>query len=129
MFIEANSILYSAAGEFGLGLSDTSDIDGAIAIWDGETIRYRQESGPWKWWSYAKLFWKYGMAPYKTQNLVQEIVGKFLEMYKAPHFPFRSLNQKAEELGLTKLTGLTGGQYLEERGVSNTDLGSYGLQC
>ena len=87
VFIEANSILYSAAGEFGLSLSDTSDIDGAIAIWDGETVRYRQESGPWKWWSYAKLFWKYGLAPYKTQNLVKEIVGRFLEMYNAPHFP------------------------------------------
>lgn len=44
-------------------------------------------------------------------------------MYNAPHFPFRSLNEKAEELGLTKLTGLTGRQYLEESGVSNIDLG------
>lgn len=129
IFVEVNSILYSAVDEFGLKFKDVGNVDGDLGIWDGETFRYHQSHTTSKWWTYAKLFWKYGLAPYKTQKLVHGVVARFLEMYKAPHFPFRSLTQKAEELELTKLTGMTGNQFLEESGVSNPSLLSASVFC
>lgn len=117
IFVEVNSILYSAVDEFSLTFANPGDVDGDLAIWDGENIRYQLSGSSWKWWSYAKLFWKYGIAPYKTQKLVHSVVGRFLEMYKAPHFPFKSLTQTAEDLELTKLTGMTGSQFLDENDV------------
>lgn len=117
IFVQVNSILYSAVDEFGLALANAGDVDGEIAIWDGEKIRYQQSTSSWKWWNYAKLFWKYGVAPYKTRKLVHGVIDSFLQMYKAPHFPFRSLTQKAEELELTQLTGVTGSQFLDENSV------------
>lgn len=119
IFVEANSILYSAVDEFSLTFANPGDVDGEIVVWDGEKIRYQHSTSSWQWWSYAKLFWKYGLAPYKTQKLVHSIVTRFLDLYKAPHFPFQSLTQRAEELELIKLTGMTGSQFLDESGVSS----------
>ena len=119
IFVEVNSILYSAVDEFGLTLADPGDVEGELAIWDGEEFRYRQPQSSWRWWTYAKLFWKYGLAPYNTQKLVHGVIGRFLRLYEAPHFPFRSLTEKAEELELTKLTGVTGSQFLDASGVSS----------
>ncbi len=44
-------------------------------------------------------------------------VATFTKLYDAPHFPFRSLSERAYELGLTKVTGLTGEQFLAENKV------------
>ncbi|KAF6828570.1 prenylcysteine oxidase [Colletotrichum plurivorum] len=119
IFIEANHILYNASRRFGLPLKEPeSGSDGFLGIWDGEKFVYTQDDSSWEWWNLAKLFWKYGLAPYKAQKLVQSTVATFLQLYEAPHFPFRSLTQRTFELDLLKATSVTGDQFL-----ANNDIG------
>lgn len=127
IFVEANRILHSAVADFNLSFASADGVNGGLGVWDGERFRFRQAGSTWWWWGYARLFWKYGLAPYHTQRLVRGVVATFLEMYGSPHFPFRSLTQKAEELELTRLTGMTGNQFLRESGVSS--LCALGCRC
>ncbi|KAI2635782.1 prenylcysteine oxidase [Hypomontagnella submonticulosa] len=115
IFVEVNHILFNATKEFNLPVTDPgTDEKGLLGVWDGESFVYTQDSESWGWWNLAKLFWKYGSSPYYTHRLVQDTIATFLELYKAPHFPFRSLSTRAYELGLVKITGVTGQQFLAE---------------
>ncbi|KAI1344507.1 Prenylcysteine oxidase [Xylariaceae sp. FL0016] len=115
IFVEVNHILYNASNEFGLALKDPgSDEDGLLGIWDGKKFVYSQDSASSGWWNLAKLFWRYGTAPYYTKQLVDKTVATFLRLYEAPNFPFKSLTERTIDLGLVKITGLTGQQFLAE---------------
>jgi prenylcysteine oxidase/farnesylcysteine lyase len=120
IFIKDNHIMYNATQMFNLSLTGLSESQAGdyTAIWDGENIVFRSEASSSKWWDAAKLFYKYGLAPYRAIQLVKGAVGTFLRLYEAPHFPFRSLTQRAFELGLLRLTGVTGDQYLRDNNVS-----------
>ncbi|KAK2014385.1 prenylcysteine oxidase [Colletotrichum eremochloae] len=119
IFIEANHILYNASLNFGLPLKEPeSGSDGFLGIWDGEKFVFTQDDSSWNWWNLAKLFWKYGTAPYKAQKLVQSTVATFLQLYEKPHFPFRSLTQRAFELDLLKATSVTGERFLADNEIS-----------
>lgn len=111
--------MYAAAVEFDLplgGLHETG-ADDVTAIWNGEEFVYvTKESEGW-WWDVGRMWWRYGMAPYKAVKLVREVVGTFLKLYEAPYFPFRSLTERVFELGLERITGVTGEQFLAERKV------------
>ncbi|KAH8673269.1 prenylcysteine oxidase [Xylariales sp. PMI_506] len=116
IFVKVNHILYNASRDFNLETIDPgTDEAGRLGIWDGERFVYEQDSESWEWWSLAKLFWKYGMAPYYTRNVVQETIAMFLKLYQEPYFPFRSLTTRVFELGLAKITGLTAQQFLGEK--------------
>ncbi|KAI0129197.1 prenylcysteine oxidase [Xylariales sp. AK1849] len=115
IFVKVNQILWNATQDFNLLVTDPgTDEAGLLGIWDGDKFVYQQDSESWEWWSLAKLFWKYGMAPYYTRNLVKETIGTFLRLYEEPYFPFRSLTTRVYELGLAKITGVTGQQFLAE---------------
>ncbi|KAL7619616.1 hypothetical protein AAE478_010157 [Parahypoxylon ruwenzoriense] len=116
IFVEVNRILFNATKEFGLPVIEpgATDEKGLLGIWNGQTFVYTQDDQSSGWWNLAKLFWKYGTAPYYTRRLVQDTIATFLKLYEAPHFPFRSLSTRAFELGLVKITGLTGQQFLEQ---------------
>ena len=126
IFVEINHILYNATKDFHLPLGGKPHPDegstlppqDVTAIWDGENIVYQSTKGSSWWWDAAKLWWKYGMAPYKAVKLVKEVVGQFLQLYEEPWFPFRSLTQRVFELGLEKVTAVTGEQFLDQKGVS-----------
>lgn len=89
-----------------------------LGIWDGKEFVYTMtdEGG---WWDMAKLFWRYGYAPVKTNSLMKETVGKFLRLYEEPMFPFKSLSKAVQDVGLIEVTGLTGEQFLKNKGVSD----------
>lgn len=117
IFVKVNKILNDAVEEFNLSVNDlhsTADIPGAaLAVWDGEKFVFVQE-GSYGWWDTAKLLWRYGLTPIKTMRLMRTVVGKFLEMYEEPIFPFHSLTQVAQDVGLLAVTAATGEQYLTE---------------
>lgn len=114
--MDVNHILHNATRDFNLQIINPgSDEEGLLGIWDGEKFIFEQDSESSAWWDMLKLVWKYGTAPYYTRKLVHETVATFLKLYEEPYFPFRSLTTAAYELGLHKITGLTGRQFLEEK--------------
>ncbi|KAL2752075.1 hypothetical protein ACRALDRAFT_1066149 [Sodiomyces alcalophilus JCM 7366] len=119
IFVESNQIIFNATQEFNLTLREPdSAADDLLGIWNGENFVFTQNSQSWGWWNLAKLFWRYGMAPYKTQKLVQSTLQTFMKLYEEPYFPFLSLTQRLEELDLLKITGATGAQFLADNEIS-----------
>lgn len=128
IFVSVNKILVDAVKEFNLSTnafresSSEKDIPGdELAIWNGEEIVLSQNGN---WWDYAKLFWRYGTAPLKTQRLMKSTVNKFLSLYEEPWFPFESLTATAQGVGLLAVTAATGEQYMRENGI----VGSFGKE-
>lgn len=119
IFVEVNQNLVNAAKEFNLstsGLRDTVAAGPVLGIWNGKDFVYTQSTGG-SWKDTAKLFWKYGLAPLRTINLMKATVGKFLKMYEEPYFPWRSLSQVAHDLELADATSSTGSQFLKQNGI------------
>ncbi|KAL8330270.1 hypothetical protein RB593_001334 [Gaeumannomyces tritici] len=118
IFIQLNHILWDAAHEFNLSLRIPGpDEDELLGIWDGEGFVFQQDSSQYDWWNLIKLMWRYGIAPYRAQKLMQGTVAQFLKLYEAPSFPFRSLTTASYELNLTYFTGLTGEQFLAQSNI------------
>lgn len=120
IFVEANKILKDAASEFGLhpqNYQSVGDELEVLGIWNGEKFVYKQK-GKASWFDLAKMFWKYGLAPIRTQRLMRKIVGKFSKLYEPPFFPFRSLSDRVLDLELTWVTAVTGEQFLAANNVS-----------
>ncbi|SMQ55000.1 unnamed protein product [Zymoseptoria tritici ST99CH_3D7] len=119
IFVKINKILVDAVDEFDLStkaFQGKSNVPGAdLAVWDGEEIKITQNGG---WWDFAKLWWRYGRAPLQTIKLMKSTVGKFLQMYESPVFPFESLTQVAQDVGLLEVTAATGEQYMRENGIT-----------
>ncbi|KAF2170702.1 hypothetical protein M409DRAFT_64331 [Zasmidium cellare ATCC 36951] len=123
IFVTVNKILVDAVRDFNLSTSTfSSDQDDkyskipgdALAVWDGKDIVITQNG---KWWDYAKLFWRYGLTPLKTQGLMKKTVGKFLKMYDAPVFPFEDLTKAAHEVELIEVTTRTGEEFMRVNGI------------
>ncbi|KAA8566081.1 hypothetical protein EYC84_008685 [Monilinia fructicola] len=121
IFVEVNAILKNASREFGLHpkSTDTEEAE-VLGIWDGAEFVYTQKDSDWKYWDIAKLLWKYGLAPLKTQRLMKTVVGKFLQLYEAPYFPFRSLSERIEELDLKTVASVTGEQFLADNNIGGS---------
>ncbi|KAK0624917.1 Prenylcysteine lyase-domain-containing protein [Bombardia bombarda] len=121
IFIEKNQILYRALGEFDLKTRDPDDgSDPTLGIWDGNRFVFTVNTDNSFWWNAYKVVMKYGVfAPRRTQKLMETTIAKFLQLYEEPHFPFRSLTQRAYELGLVEITGVTGEQLLKSGSVGD----------
>lgn len=121
IFVDVNTILKNSSTKFGLRTKDSeTENDEVLSIWDGEKFVFTQKDSGWKYWDIAKLFWKYGLVPLRTQRLMKSTVGKFRKLYEAPAFPFKSLSDRALDLDLTSVTSLTGEQYLKNNNVSQS---------
>lgn len=119
-----NRNLVSAAKEFGLSTLGGGDdrpheSPETLGVWDGEAFRFVQNEGTPMWWNIAKLVWKYGLAPIRTQRLMQKVTGNFLKMYDEPYFPFASLSQASFDLGLTDVTVQTGYDFLAGNSITS----------
>ncbi|KAI9779620.1 MAG: hypothetical protein M1839_007285 [Geoglossum umbratile] len=122
IFVAVNRNLVNAAKEFGLPVGEASqsrpqEAPEKLGVWNGEEFVFTQSEGSPYWWNLAKLLWKYGWAPIRTQSLMKSTVGKFLKMYEPPHFPFRSLSQVAYDVGLTNVTSEIGEQFLKANNI------------
>ena len=125
IFVKVNSILANATRDFGLQTqtkiyesAPAAELD--LGIWDGTQFVFTQkdESGWRGWLSLAKLLWKYGLSPIRTQWAMKDAVGRFLRFYDEPIFPFRSLQSAVRTTGLLDFTSKTGEETLAAAGVS-----------
>jgi prenylcysteine oxidase/farnesylcysteine lyase len=119
IFVDVNLILVNATKAFNLSTKTRENLLAKIpevGIWNGKELVFTMNEGGW--WDLAKLFWRYGYAPVKANNLMRETVGKFLQMYERPIFPWKSLSDVVQLVGLTEVTGLTGEQYLQNKGIA-----------
>ncbi|GAB1317890.1 Prenylcysteine lyase domain-containing protein [Madurella fahalii] len=119
IFIQKNHILYRALHDFGLSKKiPDEDAEAVLGIWDGDKFVFTINERASFWWNAIKVIWKYGvMAPRRTQKLMQTTIDKFLRMYEEPFFPFRSLTERAQDLGLVEITGVTGQQLLQSNNI------------
>ncbi|OOQ86542.1 putative prenylcysteine lyase [Penicillium brasilianum] len=116
IFVKVNENLVNASRDLGLTVSAADharprESDESIGIWDGKQFVFNMKNS-YSWWNLARLFWRYGMAPLRTQNLMKDIVGKFLRLYEEPLFPFQSLSEAAAAVGLLNATASTGDEFL-----------------
>jgi prenylcysteine oxidase/farnesylcysteine lyase len=89
-----------------------------LGVWNGKEFVVTVESGD-SWWETAKLLWRYGLAPIKTNRLMKSTVGKFLTLYDEPTFPWKSLSEVVQAVDLTQTTGVTGQQFLKSNGIGD----------
>lgn len=123
IFVSINKILKDAVENFNLTIKSGDDnpkghTGSDLGIWDGESFIVELDGSLNGYWDVAKLLWKYGLAPVKTQRLMKTVVGKFMRMYEEPIFPFTAgLTAAAQAVGLTAVTAATGEQYMRENGI------------
>jgi prenylcysteine oxidase/farnesylcysteine lyase len=123
IFVEVNAILQNTSLLLGLNSTDSeTETSELLGIWNSEKFVFTQKEGSWAWLDIAKLIWKYGLSPIRTQRLMKSVVGKFLKLYEHPAFPFRSLSERAHDLDLVSVTSVTGDQFLSANGVSDSKI-------
>lgn len=123
IFVQVNHNLVNASRDLGLTVSAADharprESDESIGIWDGKQFVFTMKNS-YSWWNLARLFWRYGMAPIRTQNLMKDIVGKFLRLYDEPLFPFPSLFEAAAAVDLLNVTSSTGDAFLATNQISS----------
>jgi prenylcysteine oxidase / farnesylcysteine lyase len=121
IFVQVNQILVNAAKGFNLSFTDDLHANARadaplLGVWDGTQFVITQYAES-TWWNTAKLLWRYGWAPVRTNNLMKAVVAKFTQMYDKPQFPWQSLSQAAYDLGLVAVTASTGEQYAQEHNI------------
>ncbi|USW59167.1 Putative prenylcysteine lyase, prenylcysteine oxidase, FAD/NAD(P)-binding domain superfamily [Septoria linicola] len=123
IFVSVNQILQDALTTFNLSTKGGDDNPkghkgSQLGVWDGDKFVVELDGSLNGYWDVAKLLWRYGLAPVKTQRLMKKVVGKFLNMYEEPTFPFKSITAAAQAVGLLAVTAATGEQYLRENGIT-----------
>ncbi|KAL3413568.1 Prenylcysteine lyase-domain-containing protein [Aspergillus fumigatus] len=122
IFVSVNYNLVNASKELGLAVRSADqarprESDDTIGVWDGEQfVLVLQDT--YSWWNIAKLLWRYGLSPIRTQNLMRSTVNKFLRLYDSPYFPFRSLTSAAAAVDLLNTTAVPGEAFLQDGGIS-----------
>lgn len=94
------------------------ETDESIGIWDGTQFVFSIKN-TYSWWNIGRLFWRYGLAPLRTQNLMKSIVGRFLRLYEEPLFPFQSLSEAAVAVDLLDATSSPGDLFLGSNQISD----------
>lgn len=116
-----NAILSNATRDFGLKVKKPKSGDNdLLGVFDGEKFVLITKDAVFSYWDLAKMFWKYGWSPVRTQKLMKKTIGEFLKLYDPPFFPFRSLSARAHDLDLVSYSGVTGRQLLEANKVGFT---------
>ncbi|OJJ78625.1 putative prenylcysteine lyase [Aspergillus glaucus CBS 516.65] len=132
IFVEVNYNLVNASRDLGLvaqgaDIARPKESDDSIGIWDGKEFVVTLQNTS-SWWNIGKILWRYWLAPIKAQNLMKSTVKKFLSLYEEPMFPFPSLSDAAEKVGLLNATASPGEDFLERNGIS-ADFGREVIQA
>lgn len=122
IFVQINQNLVNVSRDLGLNVRGADfarprETDESIAIWDGTQFVFSLKNTN-SWWNKARLFWRYGLAPLRAQNLMKSTVGRFLRLYEGPLFPFQSLSETAATVDLLNATSSSGISFLAANRIS-----------
>ncbi|AEO68308.1 uncharacterized protein THITE_2145487 [Thermothielavioides terrestris NRRL 8126] len=119
IFVPVNHILNDSVTEFNLSTrAAETDSSSIIGIWDGDRFVFTLDRSQPSWWKGLKVALRYGLtSPWRAEQFTAATIAKFLRIYDAPFFPFPSLTQRAQDLGLDAFTGVTGEQVLKENKI------------
>ncbi|KAJ5835119.1 Prenylcysteine oxidase [Penicillium robsamsonii] len=123
IFVQINYNLVNASRDLGLTVNSADharprETDESIGIWDGNQFVFTMKNS-YDWWNIGRLFWRYGLAPLRTQNLVKNVVGRFLRLYEEPLFPFSSLTKAAIAAELINATAASGNVFLQANSIDS----------
>lgn len=123
IFVQVNYNLVNASRDLGLTVRSADyarprETDESIGIWDGSQFVFSLKN-TYSWWNIGRLFWRYGLAPLRTQNLMKKIVGQFLRLYEEPLFPFSSLSEAAVAAELLNATSSSGEAFLHANDIGS----------
>ncbi|CAG8887824.1 unnamed protein product [Penicillium egyptiacum] len=123
IFVQVNYNLVNASRDLGLTVSSADharprESEESIGIWDGNQFVFTLKNS-YSWWNIGRLFWRYGLAPLRTQNLVKSVVGRFLRLYERPLFPFSSLTDVAIAADLINATTSSGDVFLQANSIDS----------
>ncbi|KAJ5130592.1 Prenylcysteine oxidase [Penicillium bovifimosum] len=123
IFVQVNYNLVNATRDLGLTVNSADharpkESSESIGIWDGHQFVFSMKNS-YNWWNIGRLFWRYGLAPLRTQNLMKSVVGKFLRLYEEPLFPFRSLSEAAVAADLINATASAGDVFLQANSIDS----------
>ncbi|KAL8936323.1 MAG: hypothetical protein Q9216_004986, partial [Gyalolechia sp. 2 TL-2023] len=120
IFVKVNQNLVNALETFGLPIRNMQahERPEVLGVWDGEKFVFTHSDSSNEYWNIAKILWKYGFSPIRTQNLMKKTVGSFLKMYQPPYFPFNSISDTASDLDLLSATAVTGQEFLKANSIS-----------
>ncbi|KAJ4291318.1 hypothetical protein N0V88_006322 [Collariella sp. IMI 366227] len=120
LFADANQILNDSLAEFDLEVRERGpDAEPKMGIWDGDRFIFTEDERAGKIANLLNMAFKYGpVTPKRAESLTAATVGKFLQLYNAPFFPFTSLTKRVAELGLGAATFTTGEEFLQANDIS-----------
>lgn len=121
--MKVNENLVNASRDLGLNVRGADyarprETDESIGIWDGTQFVFSIKNS-YSWWNIGRLFWRYGLAPLRTQNLMKSTVGRFLRLYEEPIFPFQSLSEAVAAVDLLNATSSSGSSFLAANQISD----------
>ncbi|KAH9823913.1 Prenylcysteine lyase-domain-containing protein [Melampsora americana] len=121
IFVKSNLNLNKAIKHFKLKLKTFDENDGGnLGIWDGTEFDFR-ETGQ-SWLDTAKMFWRYGRAPYQLNRIKDEMLDRYKVIYASEFTtkgPYRNLSAWAEASQLAGLLPISGSKKLiEEQGIN-----------
>ena len=139
IFVSVNRNLMSAAQDLNLNISAASraepstsstEIDPILnsdnegpstGIWNSQYFVFIERSSEGtigRYRNMLRIIFRYGfLGPYRTINLVKDVIGRFLKMYDAPYFPFRDLTSVIKAVDLEDVTADSTLNLLKEAGV------------
>ncbi|KAI0635392.1 Prenylcysteine lyase-domain-containing protein [Trametes polyzona] len=124
IFVKVNKNLWRAVDEFGLERTDFEGSDegddDTMGIWDGhEFVLTTSGSGFFSdWLNKIKILWRYGYkAPTKTQQLVNTMVGKFLQLYTPTSPRWSNITSVVSSLAWSEVVAETASEYFDLQGI------------
>lgn len=124
VYVAANLILCKAAEDFNLSLSAYRKFLGGenpqlsqVGVYDGNSIILEFDSS---WKTYLRLVWRYGFSPFKAAKIVKDFINTFLSFFYESQFPFLDLNSITRISGFYAASSITGEQYFQNAGVSES---------
>ncbi|ANB15495.1 prenylcysteine lyase, putative [Sugiyamaella lignohabitans] len=122
IFVTVNSLLIEGAEQFNLNISTPEEPEGnnsTVSVWDGQELIYDFPRG-WSWWKGILFLKDFGLSPLYATYYMRTTIGKFLQLYEEPLFPWSSLTTVVDEVGLTELIGTDSRTWLNK----NTSVGT-----